>query len=91
MEGGCAGAGCHVTGGTPPDLTSPGVDARVLNVISNCNGRPYVGASDSVIEDKITGNPPECGSPMPLFAETRLSAEDEACILQWIDEISGGM
>ncbi|HTV17309.1 MAG TPA: hypothetical protein VMG12_01520 [Polyangiaceae bacterium] len=91
MMGGCAGAGCHVPGGTPPDLTSPGVEARVLNQTSLCNNIPYVGATGSMIEDKITGTPPTCGSPMPLFAEARLSAADEACIIQWIDGLAGSM
>jgi hypothetical protein len=92
MEGGCAGAGCHVPQGTPPDLTSPGVEARVLDVMASaaCSGRPYVGASDSVIEEKLT-NPDPCGEPMPLFAAARLSAEDKACILEWLDEVAAGM
>jgi len=92
MEGGCAGPGCHIQGGTPPDLTSPGVEARVRDVMASaaCSGRPYVGASDSVIEEKLT-NPDPCGEPMPLFAAGRLSAEDKACILEWIDEVAAGM
>jgi hypothetical protein len=92
MEGGCAGPGCHIPQGTPPDLTSPGVEARVFNVMASaaCSGRPYVGASDSVIEEKLT-NPDPCGEPMPLFAAGRLSAEDKACIIQWLDEVAAGM
>ena len=90
--GGCAGAGCHVAGGTPPDLTSPGVEERVLNVISpTCNNLPYVGSPMSVIEDKITNPSPVCGAEMPLLSANRLSAEDEACILEWIDGLTGGM
>lgn len=92
MEGGCAGPGCHVPQGTPPDLVSPGVEARVFNVMASaaCSGRPYVGASDSVIEEKLT-NPDPCGEPMPLFAAARLSAEDKACILEWLDDVAAGM
>jgi hypothetical protein len=92
MEGGCAGPGCHIPQGTPPDLVSPGVEARVLDVMASaaCSGRPYVGASDSVIEEKLT-NPDPCGEPMPLFAAGRLSAEDKACILEWIDGVAAGM
>lgn len=92
MEGGCAGGGCHVPQGTPPDLVSPGVEARVREVMASgaCSGRPYVGASDSVIEEKLTVADP-CGEPMPLFAAARLSAEDKACILEWIDEVAAGM
>jgi hypothetical protein len=92
-EGGCAGAGCHVPGGTPPDLTSPGVEARVLDVASSaaCSARPYVGANDSVIEEKITNPDPSCGEPMPFFAADRLNATDKACIVEWIDGVAGGM
>lgn len=89
--GGCAGGGCHVPGGTPPDLTSPGIEARVLNVASTCQNLPYVGAEGSFIEDKITGAPPTCGAPMPLFAANMLNAADEACIIQWIDDLASGM
>jgi hypothetical protein len=92
MEGGCAGGLCHVPGGTAPDLTSPGVEARVLNVMATaaCGGRPLVGADDSVIEEKIT-NPDPCGEPMPFFAADRLNAEDKACIVEWINELAAGM
>lgn len=92
MEGGCAGPGCHIPGGTPPDLVSPGVETRVLDVMASaaCSGRPYVGATDSVIEEKLTAADP-CGEPMPLFASTRLSAEDKACIIQWLDGVAAGM
>lgn len=92
MEGGCAGPGCHIPQGTPPDLVSPGVEARVLDVMASaaCSGRPYVGASDSVIEEKLTVADP-CGEPMPLFAAARLSAADKACILEWLDELAAGM
>ena len=92
MQGGCGGDICHVPGGTAPDLTSPGVEARILNVAASaaCGGRPLVSADDSVIAEKIT-NPDPCGEPMPFFAADRLSAEDEACIVQWLDEVAAGM
>jgi hypothetical protein len=92
MEGGCAGPGCHIPGGTPPDLVSPGIEARLLDVMASaaCSGRPYVGATDSVIEEKLTAADP-CGEPMPLFAAARLNAEDKACIIQWLDGVAAGM
>jgi hypothetical protein len=89
-QGGCAGNGCHVPGGQQPDLTSPGVEDRLLNVVSNCQGMPYISAGDSLIEDKIAGNPPACGSPMPLLTANALNAADEQCILDWIDEVAAG-
>lgn len=89
-DGGCAGAGCHVANGTPPDLVSPGLEARLIDVISTCNGRPFIGADDSFLADKISGERPECGSPMPFLSADLLSADDRQCILDWIDEVSGG-
>lgn len=91
-QGGCAGAGCHIPSGTPPDLTSPGVEARVFNVMSSCNSRPYIGPDDSFIEEKITNSSPDCGgAQMPFFAANNLNAADKACIIQWIDDVAAGM
>jgi hypothetical protein len=91
--GGCAGDACHIPGKTNPDLVSPNPEQRLLNVMSQCNGRPYIGAADvdgGFLADKIAGTPPECGLAMPFFMPQALSADDEACILSWIDEVSGG-
>ncbi len=91
-QGGCAGPGCHIPNGTPPDLTSPGVETRLLNVTSTCNQRPYIGAADSFLEEKLVGSPPACGGlPMPFGTPAALSAEDEQCIIGWIDEVAAGM
>jgi hypothetical protein len=81
---------CHVPGATAPDLVSPGVEMRLVNVTSQCNGRPYIGAADSYLADKIAGSPPECGLAMPFFMPQALSQADEDCILNWIEEVSGG-
>lgn len=89
-QGGCADPGCHVPGGTPPDLVSPGVVDRLLNVSSMCNSRPFVGAGDSFLAEKVTTRDPECGSEMPLFQGQALSAQDEQCIVDWIDQVGGG-
>ena len=91
-QGGCAGGACHVPGATVPDLVSPGVETRLFNVIStNCNPRPYIGADQSLVADKLTGNQGACGFPMP-FGEPAgtLNDADKACILDWIDEIAAG-
>jgi len=88
-EGGCRGSGCHLPGNTKPDLVSPNPAERLLNVTSNCNGRPYIGAEDSFLVEKLTNNSPECGAPMPFLMPGNLRAEDEACILAWIREVVG--
>jgi len=88
-EGGCRGPGCHLPGNTRPDLVSPNPGERLLNVSSSCNGRPYIGAEDSFLAEKLTNNSPECGAPMPFLMPGNLSAEDEACILAWIEEVAG--
>jgi hypothetical protein len=89
-EGGCSGPGCHIPQGTPPDLVSPGLESRLVDVLSTCNGRPYIGADDSFLADKIGEDQPECGSPMPFLQSDLLSDADRQCILDWIDEVSGG-
>jgi hypothetical protein len=89
-DGGCAGGACHVPGGTSPDLVSPGIESRLVDVLSQCNGRPYIGAEDSFLADKIGGQQPECGFPMPFLQPDTLNDADRQCILDWIDEVSGG-
>jgi hypothetical protein len=55
-------------------------------------GLPYIGATveDSFLALKVTTPPAGCGLAMPFFTPQTLNAEDEACILEWIEEISGG-
>jgi hypothetical protein len=88
--GGCADGTCHVPGVVKPDLVSPGVLGRLLNVASTCKGRPYIGPDDSFLIDKIAGQPPECAESMPFFQAQSLSAADEQCIIDWVHEVDGG-
>jgi hypothetical protein len=101
-QGGCtSGGGCHeATSVIKPDLVSPNVAARLLNVASTCSKtssgmsvqpRPYIGKDDSFLEEKIAGTPDSsCGFSMPFFMPDALSAADEQCIIQWIDQVAGG-
>lgn len=87
-QGGCDGMFCHRAGGQRPDMISPGVEERLLDVASNCMGIPYISAGESFLEEKLVG-PPRCnGFVMPLGAP--MPEEDRQCILDWIDEVSGG-
>jgi len=88
-QGGCEGGGCHVPGGTRPDLVSPNPEERLLNVASLCRSRPYIGPDDSFLAEKISMGPPECGGAMPFITPQALSADEEQCILDWIDEVAG--
>jgi hypothetical protein len=88
-QGGCGGGACHVPGATAPDLVSPNPELRLVGVTSQCEQRPYIGPDDSFLAEKIAGAP-ECGLAMPFFMPQALTADDEACILAWIDEVSGG-
>lgn len=97
-QGGCAsGGGCH-DGAVMPDLVSPNVLSRLLNVASSCTksasgatvpARPYIGKDDSFLEEKIAGSP-TCGNAMPFFMVDKLSANDRQCIVDWIDSVKGG-
>jgi hypothetical protein len=100
-QGGCTqGGGCHEAASPiKPDLVSPGLAARLLNVPSTCsrtlNGasvslRPYIGANDSFLEEKLGSTKPACGELMPFFMDYTLTAADEQCILQWIDQVAAG-
>lgn len=90
-QGGCADGGCHTAGGFPPDLVSPNVEMRLLNVASSCQGRPFVGANDSFLLEKIEDAQPGCGGlQMPLAATQNLSASDKQCIADWVAEVGGG-
>jgi hypothetical protein len=100
--GGCTNAGgCHEsTSPIKPDLTSPNVVSRLLNVNSSCSKtsagvtvlpRPYIGKTDSFLEEKIAGTPDaSCGFSMPFFMPTALSASDRKCIVDWIHEVQKG-
>lgn len=103
-QGGCTQAGgCHeATSPTKPDLVSPNVVSRLLNVASTCSktsagmvvpARPYIGATDSFLEEKIAGSPnADCGFSMPFLMPTALKAADKKCIVDWIHQVqkSGG-
>jgi hypothetical protein len=90
-QGGCADGGCHTAGGFPPDLVSPNVEMRLLNVTSTCQSRPFIGANDSFLLEKIESPAPACGGfQMPFGATQNLSAADRQCIADWVEEVGGG-
>ena len=83
-----------------PDLVSPGVLSRLLNVASTCKktssgmsvaARPYIGKDDSFLQEKIAGSPnTECGYAMPFLMPQALSEADRKCIVDWINSVKGG-
>jgi hypothetical protein len=94
-QGGCTNGGvCHEAGNQKPDLVSPGLVSRLLNVASTCTktsagmsvaARPYIGKTDSFLEEKIAGTPnADCGFVMPFFMPQALSDSDRKCIVDWI-------
>jgi len=94
-QGGCEGNACHSPARQVPDLVSPGVEARLLDVPSRCvvdsAAIPYISAGESFLEEKLVGNPPRCnGFLMPFGTAQALTDNDKQCILDWIDEVSGG-
>jgi hypothetical protein len=99
-QGGCtAGGGCH-DGAVMPDLVSPNVLPRLLNVASMCTktssgmsvaARPYIGKDDSFLQEKIAGSPnADCGYAMPFLMPQALSEADRKCIVDWINSVKGG-
>jgi hypothetical protein len=82
-----------------PDLLSPNVASRLLNVASLCSKssagastqpRPYISKDDSFLQEKLSVGEPGCGRQMPFFMEDKLSAADKQCILDWIKQVAGG-
>lgn len=84
----CAGSGCH--GSTNPvmglDLESTGLSARVVGkAATECSGvlADPAHPTDSVLYAKLLPAPP-CGVRMPAGGRAPLSAEQTACVAQWI-------
>jgi hypothetical protein len=87
-KGGCTqSGGCHESSGQKPDLVSANVQARLLNVASGCNMRPYIGKTDSFLEEKLTDSSPACGTQMPFLMPQALNASDKKCIVDWIHSL----
>lgn len=88
----CGGSVCHdadMPAGAL-DLVSPDVAARVSGVEASpaCTGNILAvpgDASTSLLYLKLGSSPP-CGSPMPLGG-TALSADEQACINDWIEAL----
>jgi len=88
----CTTVGCH--GSTEPasslDLASPGVDARLVNVLAaDCPGEVVVtpGKPDtSFLIRKLEDEKPTCGTRMPR-EDKGLPSGDIKCIRDWISSL----
>ena len=82
----CGGGGCH--GANAPagklDLESPGVAQRLVDITSECEGKPLVGAGSSYFLEKVHANP-TCGAQMPVG--TPLTEYERACLEQYVQEL----
>jgi hypothetical protein len=92
---GCSGAICHIAANAttyPPDLVSPGVEARLKNVASTtmaCMGNKYIDSTNiegSLLLKKLTATP-GCGIQMP-FAKPALSQAKIDCIRSWVTSVA---
>lgn len=89
----CASAGCHSA--TEPaaflNLMSANLESELVGVASSvCDSKLRVVPGDpeqSFLYEKMSSDKPACGTRMPPSAP--LSAEDLACIQQWIQGLSG--
>jgi len=81
----CGGSACHSAGAPMRvDLVTAGVEARLVDVASDCGGASYVSSSDpesSYVLDKLSGQP-ACGVTMPLGSD--LSDVEIECITRWV-------
>jgi len=88
MQAKCAGASCHggPNNSTGLDLTSASLAARVDGRTSNgaCSGDLLIdkdNPAQSVLYVKVIGS--GCGTRMPIGGT--LTAEEQACVLSWIE------
>lgn len=105
-QGGCqdpVNGGCHESGddGEHPDLESPGVLGRLLNVNAECDEQPGLvliaegeGLEGSFMANMLSPEDFLCGEePMPAFPADPNSPEARAtrvCLESWITLVSGG-
>src|SRR5262245_2459298 len=88
----CALVGCHAKGTkTQIDLGSDGVGDRLINQQSTsktCGGRTFIATdgSASLLIDKLSADPPPCGSKMPVGS--KLSDADMQCLNDWVGSLS---
>lgn len=91
--GGCDGTACHQPNLFPPDLISPGVIGRLLDVPSGiCNGALYIDSANpagSYMLDKIHNAMPACGEQMP-YTMPVLNATQAQCVDDWVAWVAGG-
>ena len=95
----CSGQVCHTPGGSSfssPDLTSPNVAARLVDVPAVHPGIPpgtlcptgdklidTANRSESWLLKKVLGNVGECGSAMPQIGIA--TADETSCLQHWIE------
>jgi hypothetical protein len=90
--GGCQGATCH-NNVFPPELHSPGVADRLLNVTSTlCSPALFIdpaNPANSYILNKVTENP-TCGERMPYMPNGPLAADKLQCLTEWVNSVAAG-
>jgi hypothetical protein len=88
----CALAGCHTKGSKAQvDLGTDGVGDRLVDQQSTsktCGGRTFIATDggDSLLVDKLSADPPPCGSKMPIGS--KLSDADMKCLTDWVGSLS---
>jgi hypothetical protein len=86
----CASVACHGAGAPQVDLTSAGMESRVVGKNAadsgKCAGRVLVSRSGgpSLLLEKIDDQPP-CGDQMPLGGS--LPDADRKCVTDWVSSI----
>jgi len=87
LTGSCALSGCHVSGGTAPNLSTGSTFGSTVNVLASCNNSfnrvlPS-NASSSVLYRRISDGG-ICGF-MPPGASTGIGASQQQIIRMWIN------
>lgn len=87
----CASMFCHATAaGNALDFEATGLPGRLVDVQGStlCDQYVYIDTAspeDSLIYSKLS-SPAPCGTPMPLTGNP-LTAEEKACVLEYVQEV----
>jgi hypothetical protein len=88
----CSASGCHsqVSPAASLDLMSPNVAARLMDHVGQCTGKliDSTAPDQSLMIEKLSPRP-SCGGSMPLTGAP-LTADEQACVAQWVENVAAG-
>jgi adhesin/invasin len=84
----CAFAGCHISGGTAPNLSTGFSHGSTVNVLSNCSPGVFRVNDGSAVASVLylrVSSTGTCGGPMPPGASVTVPPAEQKIIRAWIN------